>query len=450
MCGQYLMHAQSLAQHSININNELFDTGIQLYAQTAMYIKYVQQDIKNAKQTWEKILPLVQQHYAKDRSSVLVLANIYTHLSNVMRQIGDINQAIKYVEKAILIYESNPPKVSANLNKLLTCLRYYQDLTSYYGIKCDQSYALYNLGLFKQDSADFRAAKGYYEKALAILGKGKLMNSTMLYKVSLLEALGHLCIYCGDIKNANNILNSAITIGNKNFPNHLEQAYVYERISNLQYYIGQYSIAKENLAKCLQIRLAILSKDHYRIGYAKSALGLILCTSNYIDEGIANLKQAEIIHNKNFAKGHLRFAFLYINMSYAFEMHKEYDKALQYLIKAQKVAMTNWGIKARVIFSHYFTPIEKLLSLDKSDKDINYYMQALDLTKELFGIDHIRVARYHYLLGQAFENINDRNKARQQYQEALNIASKQQFNDESLITGNQENIDIIQEHLSKL
>ena len=59
------------------------------------------------------------------------------------------------------------------------------------------------------------------------------------------------------------------------------------------------------------------------------------------------------------------------------------------------------------------------------------------------------MARYHYLLGQVFENIRDKNKARKHYQEALNIARKQRFDDEILTIGNQKNIDLIQERLGK-
>ena len=76
--------------------------------------------------------------------------------------------------------------------------------------------------------------------------------------------------------------------------------------------------------------------------------------------------------------------------------------------------------------------------------------RALAIAKELFGKDHARIARYHYLLGQVFENMRDIDKAKQHYQMALDIANKQHFDNKALITGNQKNIVIIQEHLEKL
>jgi tetratricopeptide (TPR) repeat protein len=169
-----------------------------------------------------------------------------------------------------------------------------------------------------------------------------------------------------------------------------------------------------------------------------------LCKNNRIDEGIANLKQAELIYNQNFEEWHHRFISLYIRMSYAFEMNHEYDKALQYLIKSQKIAIKN--PKFYVLYLYQFSPVEKLPFSIKT-KDVHYYTQVLDLTKQLFGKDHIRVAHYHYLLGLVYNNIGDNNKARQHYQKALDIASKQQFGDKTLSIGNQKNIEIIQKHL---
>jgi hypothetical protein len=54
------------------------------------------------------------------------------------------------------------------------------------------------------------------------------------------------------------------------------------------------------------------------------------------------------------------------------------------------------------------------------------------------------------LLGQAFAKQMDLNKAKQHYQAALSIATKQHFNDDILIKGNQQNINLIQAQLDKL
>lgn len=453
LCRQYLTHAQSLAEHAVNIKNEFLHPGVQLYAQVAMYLTYAQEDVKNAKQTWEKIVTLIKQNYGKDNSSTLALANIYTHLGYVMDIMGNTNQAKEYAEKAIVTYKAKTPDLSTHIEKLLTYLRWELNSTSYDGIKFDQSFAFNILGIAEAHLANFETSKNYYEKALEIFNKCKLINSAMIYKAALLQNLSGAYKDCGDIKQARNILNSAKIITDarqlKTDANYLERAFIYTRLADLLYYIGS-NKAKETLEESLKIRLSMYSNEHYRIGLTKAKLGLILCTENNLDEGLTNLKQAEMIYNKNFAKGHLRFMLLYVYMNYAFEMHKEYNKALQYLSKAQQIATKNFPGKPYNFLSHQFSPIEKFPSLAITEKNINYYTKALALIKKIFGKNHIRAARYHYLLGQVFENRHNKAKAKQHYQAALNIASKQRFNDETLTTGNQKNIYLIQEHLEKL
>lgn len=176
-------------------------------------------------------------------------------------------------------------------------------------------------------------------------------------------------------------------------------------------------------------------------------LGLVLCATHNIEDSIVSLKQAEIIYCK---KAHVRYVYLYIYMNQAYEIHKEYDNALQYLIKVQKLAIKFWGKNSSIALAHQLCPIEQFPSLDKSEKNQNYYSQALEIIRTLFGENHIRTARYHFLLGQIYENLRDKNNAKQHYQEALDIANKQHFNSEILIAGHRKNIAIIQDRLKRL
>jgi len=334
-------------------------------------------------------------------------------------------------------------------------LRLDKNLKSYDGIKCDQSFTLFNLGQVKRylaNSKELQEAKDYYERALGILNECKSNSSVMVYKVAILHNLGSFYTYNGDIDNAKNVLVLAKEIVDKYFPSHLMRIFIYEDNANLLYHMGMYNEAKKSLEECDQIRLAIpiYSKNHHRVGYAKSILGIVLCNMNYIYDGIVTLKQAEKIYKKNFKEDHCYFAFLYIYMSYAYEIHKEYDKALQYLIKAQKISKKHWGENSYLMFAHQLCPIDKFLNLDVSEKNVNYYIKALKITKKLFGSGHIRISCYHYLLGQIFENTKDKYKAKQHYEEALKIANNQHYNSEIFTKGNLENIKIIQKRLDKL
>ena len=269
----------------------------------------------------------------------------------------------------------------------------------------------------------------------------------MLHKIALFSCLGKLYSLKGDIEKAKNVLNSAKMLVEENFPNHLEAAYIYERLAVLQYYRGKYDDAIENLNKNLKVRLSIVSKDHYKLGYNKIVLGLILCASNRIEESIKSLLEAEAIYDKNLPENHKHFALVYLSINNAYEMKKDYEKALQYLVKTQIVAKKYPEQGLYSIISYHFPATEKFSTLKATGKAIDYYMQALDLTKKIFGKNHIRTTRYYYLLGQAFKNTN-KNKAKQYYQKALNIANNQHFDDEILLAENKKNIEIIQKQIT--
>ena len=446
-CGQYIMHAQYLAKYLTCNKSEFFPMGLQLYAKVVMYLAYAQQDITLATKNIKKVKILVKQYYNKDNSCKFILANINTHLGFLFRQLGDMNQAKKYLEKAVAIYKTRITSNSMSAQALLTALRWESRLTVNDGMRCDRVFALNTLGNVNRDLGNFTLANDFYEEALGIINEFKTINATVVYKIVLLRNMSDLYKSIGEITRANNILNSVKTIADENFPNHPEQAFAYERIAYLLYYMSRYNEAKEILKKCLRIRMTLHSEEHYRIGHIKFMLGLIFCAKNNINKGLVYLKQAEIIYKKNFADNHIRFILPYIYMHYALEKNKDYKQALKYLIKAKTLALQHWGDRTPAMLAYQLSPIEQFPTIDKSEKNIDYYIQALGLIKQLFGKNHIRTAYYNYLAGRIYENNHDKINARKYYQEAINIAKKQHFNDKELITGNQNNIDIIQMYL---
>lgn len=448
--GQYVMHAQALADHATKVNSELIPAGIQLYAKVAMYLTYRQQNNKVAFQIWKKIINLVEQNYSNDRSLMLVLANLNTHLGFVMRQIGNLQQAEKYLSKSMAIYSSQLPTISDNSEKLLSVLRWDKNLISNDGVKADHSLCLLNYGHVKKAMADFNDSKVAYEQALKILDSCKRNDFTRLYKVSILQSLGNLYRHMCNVTDAERTLHLAKQIVNSDFPDHVEQAYVYEGLANLLYYMGKYAEAKEEIEKSLVNRQSINSEKHYRIGYTKSMLGLILCADHQVEKGLSILNEAEEIYHKNFSEGHFRFMFLYMHMSYAYEMLNDYKKALLYLKKAQKIANTLWGDKSKMFLLDKFTPIEQLPTSNQAVYNLNYYKNVLVIMKNLFGSQHIRVARYHYLLAQAYEQKHNLVKAKHHYQKALEITNMQRFDYPVIVNKNKKNAEVIAKCLAKL
>lgn len=390
-----------------------------------------------------------------DKSYTLVLANISIHLGwTNFYHTNNVEQSEKYFKKGLAIYESKIPNVSARMDKLLAHLRWDQTLKSNDGIKCDYGFALDYYGMTKHDMADHKTAKHYYEKALKIFDDLKNIDSVLFYKVHLLLDLGWLYgCYDKDYLKFEQALSLIEKIVNKYFPGHPTLIlFKDEFMACLLFLLDRHDQAKERVENSLRVGLSMYSEQHTMIASLRSLLGTLLCFTHRIDEGLASFKQAEMVYesNKKISQIGVVLPRFYIRVSEAYEMNKEYDKALQYLMKAQKLVKEARGANKNTVISNYFQPVVELSFLEKSEKNIDYYLQALDLTKKLFGKNHTRVARYYYLIGQVFANIDNKMMARKFYQKALTIANDQKFKDRFLIEKNQKNIQIIRDCLRKI
>jgi tetratricopeptide (TPR) repeat protein len=332
----------------------------------------------------------------------------------------------------------------------LTNLRWGRNLSGLDGLMADQAFALYVFGVHKQDLGDLKNAELSFKKALVLIKKCKNKDSVMVYKYGMLGSLIELYRYYGYTEQATFIANEAQKIENDKYLSPIDRVFVNERIASLKYYLGMYDEAQNILERSLKIRYTILSQDHYKIGCTKTFLGLVLSANNDVTNAISTLEEAEKILEKNFERDHIYYIFLYLNMSYAYEMQKRYDMALKYIEKSQQAVRERFGDGPYEILLNYFSPIEKLPALVNSTSSHNYYVKSLDIIKMLFGENHIRTARYNYLLGQSFENIKNENKAIEHYINALSIARKQTFNSEILIKEHHKNIQIIQRSLQSL
>ena len=133
-------------------------------------------------------------------------------------------------------------------------------------------------------------------------------------------------------------------------------------------------------------------------------------------------------------------------MSDVFEAKGDYDNALKYLAKTWE---TFKGYSGRGLYdiSYNFPVNKEALPLRTDITNIDYYTQVLDLTKKLFGENHIRTSRYYNLLGQVFDNVGKKDKAKEYYQKSLDVSNKQSFSDETLMAINKKNIEIIKKSL---
>lgn len=91
------------------------------------------------------------------------------------------------------------------------------------------------------------------------------------------------------------------------------------------------------------------------------------------------------------------------------------------------------------------------ISLNNKPQAISYFQAALTIAKKLYGANNHFVARYHYMLGQAYEINGQNEKAQHEYNQALNIANRAlaSIKHPSIQKGYQDNIEKIKELIAK-
>ena len=214
---KYLTHAQSLAEHVVAIDSSsLYKIGIKLYSRVSMYLAYMKPSFQNAKEMFKKTIDLINHYYGTDESSKYLLANMYIHLIRLEHPLENNEDKInRYIEQAMIIYDSEIPSISTEVDDLLLELRWDKNLRGHSGIKYDKSFAFYRLGAINLDQDYNSSAKFFFEKAIDVLGEE---NQASYYFARLLLDYSRLHCRYEELEEAEKKINLATEITSENFP----------------------------------------------------------------------------------------------------------------------------------------------------------------------------------------------------------------------------------------
>lgn len=167
-------------------------------------------------------------------------------------------------------------------------------------------------------------------------------------------------------------------------PKHIKIAVTYQGLGLVAFSEGSYLKAKKLLEQDLAIRQEhCQSVSHVRLASSMYTLGLA-------EEGLGNCAVA--LNTIEKASG--------IQFSY-------YKERTPELLAKEYSPTIAWPI----------------ISSKNQKQAVGYYQKALAITKKLFGADNHFVARYHYLLGQAYALDGKTKKSMHEYEKALIVAN---------------------------
>lgn len=447
-CAALLPHVIVLAQHAIETPS-LFYEGLILYIKTAMYLTYVQEDIKFADEKWSEILFLAKKHLSTEEGFLYLLANINTHFGFNHCLLGNLSIGEEVLKQAKEIYEKPLTPISTKIQMLLKDLRWTNQTSIKDGILSDYAFTLNAIANIEFDLNKLSSSEEYNKKALEIIDQCAEQKKANVYKLAYLRNLLHLYTH---IKNAEgaNLIEKKLNQIHAEDTSAISQSHTCERIGEWQLFQNNYEAAKNLFEKALKIKMEVYAKNNYRIGNTLSKIGLALTLMNKPKTALEYLEKAEKIYAKQFPKTNMHYLYLYFFMHYAFETDQDYKNSTEYLKQLHDMLSLSNNTNAHLLISKRLPIIDELGHFKISKRDLSYLEQSLDFINKIFGGNSLYASKYHYLLGTSFQNTSQKEKAYYHFNTALSITLNCKVTDPSLKRQNDSNISLIREKLDAL
>ncbi|NQY42323.1 MAG: tetratricopeptide repeat protein [Legionellales bacterium] len=427
-----------------------------------------------AREFLENSLRIQQSNYKKQ--DYIKLTDSLNKLGKLELNLAAYEKAKKYFQEVLNIqkaYYKNTKNI--NLSKTLNNMAmaelrlgnynqakmFYQNSMdigkSYYGTTnhIKMTDILWGLGMVEWNFGYYEEARRLFQQALAI--KDRYYGTPdHIEIVNILNGIGIIEIYEGHYLNAREIFERIIKIKKEtNSNNDFIIMYPLQNLGVVEWSLGNFKKAKKLFQKSLKI-----SQGHYRnikhISAAFALQGLSLIDFSIGDYANAReLLKRNLSINQSYYKSfeHISSASSIYTLGLIEESYGNYSEALEYIEKAYKLLDKYYGCRLNKVMLADYSPALNWPNLSRENikLSISYYKKALDLAKNIFGNDYHLLARYNYLLGQAYEMNGYNNAAKQKYIEALNIAEKvaKQIKAASILIKHQENIEIIKSKLAR-
>lgn len=353
-------------------------------------VELLQGNYNAAKEFYQKALNIKEDHY--QTSNHIELTNTLEGLGNVEFYFGHFDKAKEIYQKVLKIKE-----------------HYYQNTDH-----IELATTLLRVGYMELCLSHYEESRRFQEKALKIYSKHYKETNNIL-AVDFLQRLAVAEWGLGNFEKAINLYKKVLQIKQDHYQdhNHIAITNTLQGLGLAEFSRGNYMAARKFLAQDLKIRKKhYQSEEHIRLTSPMHTLGLS-------EEGLGNY---------NIALAHISKAYAIGNKFFKEQLHQamagDYSPAIPWpnLIQKNKV------------------------------QAIAYYQKSLEINKNLFGEEYHLIARYYYLLGQAYELNRQKQQAITQYEKSLTIAKQVALyiHDDSVLANHKKNINIVKYKLKEL
>ena len=361
-------------------------------------------------------------------------ASILSDIGRLQKDLRNYSDAKHYLEKALIIYSEpgdssykgqllveiavmycNEPEVakeglSKSLEYLNDALRIFESLND----KVNMEDTLYWTGCVYYELKNYTEAQTYFKKALEIsqdIGDREIEVSNTRKLGIIFKELGY---YNKPLKYFEQMLNAI-----KETESHPEKGDILNTIGDLHYGMGNYEEAMKAYDEAMQIFKERNDKPNqgyvlFSMGNANRNLG------NYL-EAIDNLEGAFEIFSE--LEDLFRQKHALLSLGEVYSELGDYEKSKEYDLKSKKIFIPpSEETKDSQFLSLFNLGVHKLIVEKKYDKALDFYIQALDLSRELENKNDEMMSLVG--VGDAYLELMEYSKALDFYRQGLLIAKQ--------------------------
>ena len=359
----------------------------------------------------EKALALREIIPEDDTEGQFILADIYNNMGNLYSSLGDFGNALAYSEKALSI-----------------CERIYADNPDHPYIA--RSYN--NLGVTYGDLGDNEKALEYYKKALAIRERIYEDNPDHPDIASSYNNLGVTYGDLGDNEKALEYKKKALAIIERIYadnPDHPDIAMSYNNLGNTYGDLGDNEKALEYYKKALVIRERIYADNlnHPSIAMSYNNLGVTYCDLGEKEKALEYYKKALAIYESIYVDNpdHPYIARSYNNLGNTYSDLGDNEKALEYYEKALAIRERIYADNPDhpYIARSYNNLGNTYGALGDNEKALECHKKAFVIRERIYAdnLNHPSIAMSYYNLGVAYGDLGENEKALECYKKVVEI-----------------------------
>ncbi|MEL6651167.1 MAG: tetratricopeptide repeat protein, partial [Bacteroidota bacterium] len=189
---------------------------------------------------------------------------------------------------------------------------------------------------------------------------------------------------------------------------------LYQELRDWDQALKQYEAAVKSLEACLAERHPTLAMAYLRLGLLRQIKGRS-------DEAAQLYQQAMDIQEASLPPNHIQRVLCYNYLGFYHGRQGDHGQALEYFQQALRIVRFHMGDVHRQVASNANNAGNALLKLGRFEEAAENISLAVNVSEQLYGYRHPRVASTYFSLGLSYFNTKDFVRAIDAYQKTLDI-----------------------------